>query len=148
MIDAVDGEHRKLNEPPELYVELDHHFKINCDEQCLLASSGVVMIVGAADKRKHEKETSNSRCSIASLESGSAAGSPGSPGPTLFLTTGQSAMEGFHPEFLVENGAATGSRVIPTPTGTKLRRCNSTRQPAAAHQLGMAVLKEPRCRRN
>jgi hypothetical protein len=26
-------------------------------------------------------------------------------------------MKGFHPEFLVENGAATGSRVIPTPTG-------------------------------
>ena len=50
------------------FEEVEQHFKTNSDEACLLASAGNVSTVGDAQKRTHEKETGNSRVSIALLE--------------------------------------------------------------------------------
>ena len=71
MIDVADGDHRAPNVPDGTgitFEEVEQPSKTNSDEACFLASAG---------KRKHEKETGNSRVLITLLESGSAAGAVG-----------------------------------------------------------------------
>ena len=55
-------------------------FVIGGDETCLLASNGVVSIIGDKDKKKHEIAVGTSRTSITLYRTGSAAGVDGPTG--------------------------------------------------------------------
>ena len=52
------------NPQGQTFGELMPHYIIGGDETCLLASAGDMQIIGDKEKRKHEKETANSRTSI------------------------------------------------------------------------------------
>ena len=72
---------------------------------------GNLRIVGAADKKKHERKTGEVRCSITIYRSGV---SNGGNGPTGFLMKGKKKRPGFTDQFLVRNGCEPGSTVIMT----------------------------------
>jgi hypothetical protein len=86
----VDQDHHRLNVNDGtgvLYADVSHHFSMNFDEQCVLASSaGDLRVYGDAEKAKHESETGNSRMSVTSLQCGNAAGTQG---PTFILLAGK-----------------------------------------------------------
>jgi hypothetical protein len=90
-----------------------HAFKVNGDEECLLACDGTVRVIGAAEKKKHEREVANSRCSITLFKCGSAAGHQG---PTFFIMAGKEKAEGYTDKYLKDHGAAPHSSVEMTPT--------------------------------
>ena len=92
--------------------ELIDYFVIGADEACLMADAhGNLRIVGAADKKKHERKTGEVRCSITIYRSGV---SNGGNGPTGFLMKGKKKRPGFTDQFLVRNGCEPGSTVIMT----------------------------------
>ena len=77
---------RSVNTPSSSFVNLHEHFQLNLDESCFMCNDGILKIIGAADKRHHDKNTSDSRVSITVVRCGNAAGANG---PVVFLTTGQ-----------------------------------------------------------
>jgi len=88
------------------------HFKVNLDEECVMACDGSTKVIACASKRKQEKETDDSRVSITSLRCGNAAGNQG---PTFILMKGKHKKFGFTDQFLENNGAAPGSTILMTP---------------------------------
>jgi hypothetical protein len=53
------------NRTGKLFGEVIQHFVISGDEACLMADNhGDLRIIGAAGIKKHEKKTSDTRCSI------------------------------------------------------------------------------------
>jgi hypothetical protein len=94
--------------------ELMPHFILGGDETCLLASDGVVRVIGDKDKKKHEKNNNDSRTSITSYRIGSVAGENG---PTAFLMAGKRIKAGYTGNFLFQHGAASGSVIVMTKTG-------------------------------
>ena len=92
--------------------ELIHHFITGGDETCLQAcEQGKVSVIGSTGRKKHEKKTCDSRCSVTLYRNGSVAGDTG---PTMFLLAGKQRREGYTDNFLLENGAAPGSTVLMT----------------------------------
>jgi hypothetical protein len=90
-VDSALKQLRKLNTgltpDGKSFGEVMPHFVIGGDETSLLASNGEVKIIGDKKKKKHEKQTVNSRTSITLYRTGSSAGSNG---PTAFLPPGMS----------------------------------------------------------
>jgi hypothetical protein len=70
----------------KLFGELIEYFISAGDETCILACDGQMMIVGSADRKKHEKNTSDSRTSITMYRTGVLAGNTG---PTGFRLAGK-----------------------------------------------------------
>jgi hypothetical protein len=95
--------------------ELIRHFIFAWwDETCMQAcANGVVKVVGSAGRKKHEKKTNDSRVSITMYRTGNIADVTG---PTIFLLEGKRKREGFTDKFLVDHGAAIGSKCIMTAT--------------------------------
>ena len=92
--------------------ELIHHFITGGDETCFQAcEQGNISVIGSTGRKKHEKKTCDSRCSITLYRTGSVAGDTG---PTLFLLAGKQRREGYTDKFLHDNGAAPGSTVLMT----------------------------------
>ena len=54
---------RKAKEEEE-FMKLKDCFTVNLDESCFMASEGVLQVIGSAARKKHEKNTSDSRHSI------------------------------------------------------------------------------------
>jgi hypothetical protein len=75
---------RKAKEEEE-FMKLKDCFTVNLDESCFMGSEGVLRIIGSAARKKHEKNTSDSRQSITIVRVGSAAGVEG---PRIFLAKG------------------------------------------------------------
>lgn len=94
--------------------ELMPHFVLGGDETCFLASDGTIYIIGDIDKKKHEKNTADSRVSITIYRIGAASGDTG---PTAFLPPGVKVKKGFTPAFLKQHGAAHGSCIVMTANG-------------------------------
>ena len=94
--------------------DLIAHFVVCGDEACLMAcaTTGKVSVLGDIAKKKHEKNTNDSRASITMLRIGNTAGSTG---PTVFLSKGASVKDGYTSKWLTQNGAQPGSRIIATP---------------------------------
>ena len=57
----------------------------NLDELCMMASDGIIKVLGSADKNKHEKNIAGSRFSVTTVRVGSAAGVDG---PRVYLSKG------------------------------------------------------------
>lgn len=92
--------------------ELIDHFVIGADEACLLADAhGSVKILGAADKKKHERKVSDCRASITMFRSGVTVGSNG---PTGFLMKGKKKRAGYTDGLLLRHGCEPGSTLIMT----------------------------------
>ena len=91
--------------------ELIDHFVVSGDETCVMASkTGVVRIIGAAAKKKHEAKIQDCRESITMFRTGNAAGDTG---PTIFLVKGKKIRSGYRRKgFLVTFGAKTGSEIF------------------------------------
>ena len=68
-------------------------------------------MIGSTGRKKHEKKTCDSRCSVKLYHTGSVARDTG---PTMFLLAGMHWREGYTNKFLLDNGAAPGSTVIMT----------------------------------
>ena len=75
---------RKAKEEEE-FMKLKDCFTVNLDESCFMGSEGVLHVIGSAARKKHEKNTSDSRQSITIVRVGSAAGVEG---PRIFLAKG------------------------------------------------------------
>jgi hypothetical protein len=71
-----------LNQPSEKFKNLHAHFTINLDKTSVLANDGNIRVIGAADRKKHEKNVDDSRTSITIVRIGSASGTSG---PWIFL---------------------------------------------------------------
>jgi hypothetical protein len=67
---------RKAKEEEEFLRHKDC-FTVNLDETCFMASEGILQVIGSAARKKHEKNTLNSRQSIMVVRVGSAAGVEG-----------------------------------------------------------------------
>jgi hypothetical protein len=94
--------------------ELIRHFIFGGDETCMQAcANGVVKVVGSAGRKIHEKKTNDSRILITMYHTGNIADVTG---PTIFLLEGKRKHEGFTDKFLVDHGAAIGSKCIMTAT--------------------------------
>ena len=76
---------RKAKEEEE-FMKLKDCFMVNLDESCFMGSEGVLRVIGSAARKKHEKNTSDSRQSITIVRVGSAAGVV--EGPHIFLAKG------------------------------------------------------------
>ena len=88
------------------------HFIIGLDEMCLMSDQhGGLQVIGASDKKKHEKLLQDSRVSITIVRTGTVGGTTG---PTIFLIKGDKVRKHYSDEFLVRNGCAPGSTVIAT----------------------------------
>jgi hypothetical protein len=57
-------EQRRLNQPAEEYDKLKAHFTTDLDETSVLGNEGTAKVVGAAAKKKHEKNMDDCRESI------------------------------------------------------------------------------------
>ena len=64
-------------------------------------SNGDLKIVGAKDKRKHERKVSDNRCSITMFRTGLPSGNNG---PTAFILKGKKRPAGINEELLIANG--------------------------------------------
>jgi hypothetical protein len=89
-------------------------FILGGDETGLLASDGIVKIMGDKKKKKHEVQTATSRTSITLYRVGSAAGADG---PTAYLPPGTHLKTGYSDAFLEKHGSAAGSTIAMTTTG-------------------------------
>jgi hypothetical protein len=72
-----------------------------------------VKVIGAANRKKHEKKSAYCRSSISLYRTGAVAGDTG---PTIFLMKGKTKCHGFTDHYLRSNGCAIGSTVIMTET--------------------------------
>eukprot|EP00956_Cyclotella_meneghiniana_P045509 scaffold372383_cov146-Cyclotella_meneghiniana.AAC.1 len=78
--------------------EIIDHFVVGADEACLMTDNhGSFRIIGASDKKKHERKGSDHRASITMFRSGVPSGANG---PTAFLMKGKRKKAGFTDEFL------------------------------------------------
>jgi len=92
--------------------ELIDHFVVGGDETCLMSdSNGDLKIVGAKDKRKHERKVSDNRCSITMFRTGLPSGHNG---PTAFILKGKKRPAGINEELLIANGCEPGSTIAMT----------------------------------
>jgi hypothetical protein len=93
--------------------ELIHYFITAGDETNLMASDDNrgVKVIGAANRKKHEKKSADCRSSISLYRTGAVAGDTG---PTIFLMKGKTKRHGFTDQYLRSNGCAIGSTVIMT----------------------------------
>ena len=73
------------------------HFILVVMRLALWASQGKTEIIGATRKKKHKKNTSDSRITISVYRLGSAGNNTG---PTIFLTAGTKKREGYNNDFL------------------------------------------------
>ena len=93
--------------------DVQAHIKVNLDEQCFMGSDGKLKIIGDAEKKKHERELSDSRESITALFVGSAADTKG---PTMFCLAGKKCKVGYNDATLRMLGCKKGSHIAMTPT--------------------------------
>jgi len=92
--------------------EVIGHFIIGLDEMCLMSDQhGGLHIIGAADKKKHEKLLQDSRVSITIVRTGTVWGTNG---PTIFLLSGVKRRPAWTDELLEKHGMAKGSTIIMT----------------------------------
>jgi hypothetical protein len=93
--------------------ELIHCFITAGDESNLMASDDNrgVKVIGAANRKKHEKKSADCRSSISLYRTGAVYGDTG---PTIFLMKGKTKRHGFTDHYLRSNGCAIGSTVIMT----------------------------------
>jgi hypothetical protein len=97
----------------KMFGETIEHFIVGGNETCFQAGKdGTVRVIAAANKKKHEKKTMDSRESITLYRTG---GCAGDTGPTAFLCAGQKRRVGYNEKFLSDNGAMPGSTIVMTP---------------------------------
>ena len=75
-----------LNDDTAAFKDIVDYFTLNLDESNFMSCEGKVKILGNVDKRKHEKNNSDSQESITTVKIGSAAGTEG---PRIYLGTGK-----------------------------------------------------------
>ena len=86
--------------------ELIDEFVCGANETCMMASAGIVRIMGAAGKKKH-KVTNGDLCdSITILRTVSLAGRTG---PSYFIVKGLRLRKGIDTKYLMKWGASVGS---------------------------------------
>ena len=68
------NEVRALNDNSEEFKNVEDYFNINLDESNFMACNGQLKVIGSKEKRKTEKNTSDSRESVICVRMGSAAG--------------------------------------------------------------------------
>lgn len=86
MIEDVWEELRSVNIPRPLFEQVHKYFQLNFDESCFLANGSELRILGDGERPRHNKNTSDGRCSITCGRLGSAGGTKG---PVIFLAAGQ-----------------------------------------------------------
>ena len=78
----------RCNKSQRTFGEVMHHFVVGLDEMCLMSDAhGNLRIIGAAEKKKHEKLLQDLRVSITVVHTGTTGGTTG---PTIFLMKGES----------------------------------------------------------
>ncbi|KAL9182733.1 hypothetical protein ACHAXT_004012 [Thalassiosira profunda] len=88
-------------------------FTCNLDEMCVIASDGTVRVLGAAEKRKQEKNMADCRDSITTVRVCSAANVGG---PRIFLAKGKTLESETFANFCKHHTAPVGSCVLMTPS--------------------------------
>ncbi len=94
------------------HYKLVDHFTMNLDESCMQVNESNLKIIGSKYKRKHEKNTSDCRDSIAIVQVGSAANVDGH---RFYLAKGKEIEFNSFKNFADSYNAPKGSRVIMTP---------------------------------
>ena len=85
-IDQTLEEMVRLNLPATEFKTVQSHFVGNIDESCVMGNEGTIKVVGAADRKKHEKNMDDFRESITTVRCGNAAGNIG---PLFVLAKGK-----------------------------------------------------------
>jgi len=101
-----------LNQPTELFKNLEEHFWANLDETCLMASDGTIKVIGSIAKAKTELIKDDCRASITVLRIGFASGTQG---PLIFLAKGKTMDRPSIKANLRSEGVPKGSTVLMTP---------------------------------
>ena len=115
MQDELNGWDRAQMTPAQLkeHKHVRDAHTCNLDESCMMASEGIVRIIGSKAKKKHEKNISDSRDSITVVRIGSAANVDG---PRIYLAKGKEielpAFRNFTKNFV----APPGSCIEMTPS--------------------------------
>ena len=104
-------EHNSALVGPDNAKALMPHCVFNLDEECLMACGKNILIVGSADKKKHDNEKGSSRDSITVIRCGNTANRQAA---TFILLEGKKRNEDYSDDFLARNGAAPGSTIIMT----------------------------------
>jgi len=133
---------KERNEPDNgvHFIDLISHFVVAGDEACLMASAKGVNIFGCRLKKKHEKNTNDSRDAVTVLRTGSTAGATG---PTVFLSKGAKVKDGYTNKWLTDNGAAPGSRIIATPNAfMTMEAWEEMAEPVAKGIRAMPVIRD------
>mgnify|MGYP001031646604 CR=1 FL=1 len=111
VIQSMWEEQRRLNIPAVLYLPIQAHFICNVDETSVMACEGTLKVIGDAERKKHQKNSADSRDSITIVRVGNAAGSNG---PLIFLAKGKS-MDVPALKNLEKLGAPKCSTIVMTP---------------------------------
>lgn len=99
--------------------ELNNHKRVqdahtyNLDESCVMACEGQLKVLGSSGKKKHEKNTADSRDSITAVRVGSAIGVDG---PRIYLAKGKDIELDAFKDFTKHFPAPPGSCVEMTPS--------------------------------
>ena len=92
--------------------ELQNYFTLNLDESCVVASEGVLSVIGSAHKSKHEKNLQDNQEIITIVQVGSAANVDG---PRIYLAKGNFSNLQSVNNFCSNYEAPSGSCVEMTP---------------------------------
>ncbi len=93
--------------------EVMSHFIVGLDEMCIISdfNGNDALIIGSADKKKHEKILQDSHISITIVCTGTGSGTTG---PTSFVLKGTKHRSAYDDEFLKRNGMAERSTIVMT----------------------------------
>ena len=86
--------------------ELIDKFIYGADETCMMASGGMIKIIGDSGRNKHKTTNGDLRDSITMLRTGSSASQTGA---TIFIAKGMRVHVGIDTKYLMDWGASVGS---------------------------------------
>ena len=89
--------------------ELIDEFIYGANETCMMASGGMIKIMGAAGRNKQEITNGDLRDFITMLRTGSSASRTGA---SIFIVKGTRVREGIDTKYLMDWGAGVGSRIV------------------------------------
>ena len=68
------------------FLTVSEHFIVNGDEASFAANDDFIRVIGDAERKQHERNSSNSRATVTVFRTGNAAGNQG---PTIFMMKGK-----------------------------------------------------------
>jgi hypothetical protein len=106
-------EQTRLNKNSPEFIKVMEHFIFNLDKTSVLGNKGTLKVIGAADKKKHEKNMDDNQRQYHNCSFCGSAG--GSEGPQTYLAKGKRMDYQSLKNLVKQHGAPPGSTIIMTP---------------------------------